>query len=459
MRLQAVGISNIRGLGVGEPLSLDLCPGGRSTPRWISIVGPNGAGKSTLLRAIALACSGQTVCRPLQPAPGWWLSRSADDEAPPARAEVVACIEPDADDAWSLAFPGRASVEAIDLRIRIDDEKYVAFEPPAELLAPPIRMPSLAAGPWNETDRRAGWFIAGYGAHRRLGRGSRDSERMRGEFPQPTARLVSLFREDVALVEPLEWLESLEFQALKGRGDARDAALRLRPQILGLLSDGLLGRSAKVIDIAPEGLIIREDGLSLPLTELSDGYQAVTGLILDLIHQLHRGPGGVKIAHDPSSLRYVVHNSGIVLIDELERHLHPAWQRRIGRWLVERFPRMQFIVATHSAFIAQTAAHEGVIVRLARVDEPTGSRVLDDDELGHVLNGTADDIYLSGLFGVASVRSEQAQADLERATVLEGRIRRGRATTEEKDEYRELIGTMPASSEIIRALGAVGRST
>lgn len=45
--------------------------------------------------------------------------------------------------------------------------------------------------------------------------------------------------------------------------------------------------------------------------------------------------------------------SGVVLIDELDAHLHPKWQRQIGQWLRLKFPNLQFIVATHSPFVAQ----------------------------------------------------------------------------------------------------------
>src|SRR5436309_3243341 len=49
----------------------------------------------------------------------------------------------------------------------------------------------------------------------------------------------------------------------------------------------------------------------------------------------------------------VMNCSGVVLIDELDTHLHPTWQREIGFWLREKFPNIQFIVGTHSPFLAQ----------------------------------------------------------------------------------------------------------
>ena len=48
-----------------------------------------------------------------------------------------------------------------------------------------------------------------------------------------------------------------------------------------------------------------------------------------------------------------------MLIDEIDAHLHIAWQKRIGFWLKEHFPNIQFIVMTHSPFVCQAANREG----------------------------------------------------------------------------------------------------
>jgi len=55
--------------------------------------------------------------------------------------------------------------------------------------------------------------------------------------------------------------------------------------------------------------------------------------------------------------RTVVDRPGVVLIDEIDVHLHPEWQRAIGVWLQEHFPRIQFIVTTHSPLVCPAANH------------------------------------------------------------------------------------------------------
>lgn len=46
---------------------------------------------------------------------------------------------------------------------------------------------------------------------------------------------------------------------------------------------------------------------------------------------------------------------GVVFIDEVDVHLHPIWQRKIGKWFTAHFPRIQFIVSTHSPLVCQSA--------------------------------------------------------------------------------------------------------
>ena len=65
-------------------------------------------------------------------------------------------------------------------------------------------------------------------------------------------------------------------------------------------------------------------------------------------------------------------------IDELDTHLHPTWQREISFWLKERFPRLQFIVATHTPFVPQ-AADEGGLYLLRRPPHANAVEVFVDE--------------------------------------------------------------------------------
>lgn len=84
--------------------------------------------------------------------------------------------------------------------------------------------------------------------------------------------------------------------------------------------------------------------------ELSDGYSAIIGIVADLILRMDRNwlLKGELSQYDVE---------GVVLIDELETHLHVELQRKILPFLTEFFPRIQFIITTHSAYILNSISN------------------------------------------------------------------------------------------------------
>jgi predicted ATP-binding protein involved in virulence len=85
----------------------------------------------------------------------------------------------------------------------------------------------------------------------------------------------------------------------------------------------------------------------LPVSQMSDGVRSVVSLIADLAFRCMRLNG----SHGEDSVQKT---RGIVLIDELDQHLHPGWQQRILPSLRNAFPKIQFIVSTHSPEVLST---------------------------------------------------------------------------------------------------------
>ena len=128
--------------------------------------------------------------------------------------------------------------------------------------------------------------------------------------------------------------------------------------IRGLLSqlDGFSAvRSRKPPDSRERVLLLEKEGVEIPFDSLSGGEQAFFLLAADLARRLMIESPNTPLAEIP----------GIVCIDEIELHLHPAWQRRILKSLMETFPACQFVVSTHSPPILA-----GVEARHIRVLEP-----------------------------------------------------------------------------------------
>ncbi len=128
---------------------------------------------------------------------------------------------------------------------------------------------------------------------------------------------------------------------------------------------------------------------------------------------------------------------GVVLIDEIDVHLHVTWQKKIGGWLKEHFPNVQFIVSSHSPYICQSA-DPGGLIRLPGVDEDVPPRVVDPDLHQRIVYGSGDDALLTDLFGVDSLYSGEAEATRQRLVALERAVLKGTATSDDEREYEML---------------------
>ena len=92
-------------------------------------------------------------------------------------------------------------------------------------------------------------------------------------------------------------------------------------------------------------LVVSKRGQQLDLTQLSDGERSLLAMMMDLCRRLSLANPELD---DP------LQGTGVVLIDEIELHLHPKWQREIVDKLRITFPNIQFILTTHSPFVVQT---------------------------------------------------------------------------------------------------------
>lgn len=131
-------------------------------------------------------------------------------------------------------------------------------------------------------------------------------------------------------------------------------------------------------------LTVLEGKTRLPLASLSDGLRSIIAMIGDLAYrciQLNPALGADAPKKTP----------GIVLIDEIEMHLHPAWQQKVLQQLMDAFPNIQFICTTHSPQVLSTVRPESIrtIHEEGRITSPTcktygaeSKRVL--EELMHV---------------------------------------------------------------------------
>lgn len=435
MHVRRVRIKNIRGF---TEVDLDFSRPDGSLAGWTVLAGRNGSGKSTFLKAIALAVSGVELTRPLLGGFGDWIRSGT------AKAQVEIDLTASAgcdiynDEAHSLAEDLK-----VGLLWTLSDRRS---EP--RLGASVSANGDVLFGPWSTHPQ--GWFIAGYGPYRRLPGNALEAMRVFEEPPR-LAALVSLFSENSSLAECVTWLREIYLRRLEKKPGAQD----LEDAVLDLLKDGLLPDKVLVENIDSEGLWVRQYGARLPLTQLSDGYRTTAALIMDLVRHLHRSYGELKIeqSQDDEGLYQRVLHEGVVLIDEVDLHLHVSWQKRIGFWLKRHFPNIQFIVTTHSPFVCQAADPRGLI-RLPAPGEDRPVEHVSEELYNTVVNGSADDAVLTELFGLETSYSEESERLRERVAQLEALLQSGKAKEKDRKELSELRSRLPQTltSDVDQAL-------
>jgi hypothetical protein len=433
MHISRVRITGVRGFYQTRSVDLDLTRPDGTFAGWTVLAGRNGSGKSTVLQSLALALSGPRSTGFI-PSLADWMSHGA------TQAEVRATL--------SLSALGRMEATApVPDADRFPAEVWMEFSRPEQ--APdnePVEPEFTGSGldsvtsPQNVSSvrtKKSGWLYAGYGAFRHLGNtGARRPGRSR--YSKLAQQVSSLFDETIPLADAVDWLIELHLYQLENRPGAG----QLLELMLAVLSDGLLPDGFEVRRVDSDGLWVNNDTGEFPLREMSDGYRAVTALVVDIVRQMAGAYPNMKLDwhNGIPALPY----PGVILIDEIDAHLHVRWQKVIGDWLKSHFPQIQFIVSTHSPYICQSADPGGLILLPgAREDSPP--RILDPDLYHRVVYGSGDDAVVSDLFGVETPYSAEAERLRERLGDLEIKVLDGTASAAEREEYRTLGDTLTSS--------------
>jgi hypothetical protein len=436
MYVSRVIVDNIKSFHGPRTVDLRLTRPDGSHAGWTVLAGRNGSGKTTLLRALALALSGPVAARGLVQGFENWMSRG--EGVGTAHAKIVRDPAFDKFTAsgrtttnfwaglrWTAPADGGGGRKSAQPAL-----EGIRENPNAKSATPAQR------GPW--ADNPVGWFCAAYGPFRRMAGGSGEVQRLM-LASGPVARQASLFHEDASLAEGVAWLIEQHLRALEGR----EGAAGLKKAALSVLGDGLLPDGYRVEDVDSEGLWVTRDGHRFPLREMSDGFRTVAALVVDLLKQIHDSFGDEPFGagEDRPSLLQV---PGVVIIDEIDAHLHVSWQRRIGPWLTSHFPNIQFIVTTHSPYICQ-AADPGGLIRLPGSAEDAAPEVVPEDLYERVVYGSGDDAVLSDLFGLDTPYSERAEHLRAEFVALESRVYEGDTSPETIARYKELKGLLTSS--------------
>lgn len=455
MYISRVRIEGIRGFRAGpHGVDLDLRRPDGTLAGWTVIAGRNGAGKTTFLRAIALAVAGSNAAVRLMVSFAGWI-REGEQQGSVQVNVLPTPLDGDrswkTDDSLDLQLVWKPESSGLHEGVQRQGEPVIESSLDLTQANDLNELTSLAQPGYSSwATQPRGWFIAAYGPFRRLSGHTLDALRLMMASGH-VSRLVSLFREDASLGDCIEWLKIVNHRRLEGQKGARE----LEEAVLGLLDDGLLPDGARVSRVDSTGLWVEQGGVRLPLEGLSDGYRTVVTLIIDIARQMYECYGELPvIAHGGQHGGHLaVDLPGVVLIDEVDAHLHVSWQQRIGFWLKQRFPRVQFIVSTHSPFVCQAADSRGLI-RLPAPGEERVAEHVPDELFREVVNGSVEDAVLTDLFGLEHSRSPAAEQKVEELARLEATVLEGGASAPEKARYRALKAELPLgpSHEVERVL-------
>lgn len=294
--LNRLELSDVRGI---KHLSLEFAHDVKEFGQWIVLLGPNGAGKTSILRAVVLAC------RNLRDPAIWpkgafstrWIRAGGNNSA-----QIVAHI-----DGLQRTVQVRPASGGME---RFDQQPEFGRAPMFPVFAYGCRRGSALGGIGRAVDTHA----------------------------DGGPEVATLFDEGASLIHAETWLIQWEGDSLKNPNSKA-----VYDSICAALCHLLNIDEVKVID---RRLWITERGRPAVLLEaMSDGYLTTLGWFVDLIARWIELSSREGSGIQPDFMSSMV---GLVLIDEIDLHLHPLWQLNVIRRTRQLLPRMSFIVTTHN---------------------------------------------------------------------------------------------------------------
>ncbi len=374
-------IENVRCFGKKQ--TLDFADENGNPHHWTIILGDNGVGKTSILKGlVSLAPSPKNIYRDqgrTELYPGlydwfesWDTARLYGVEPSRFQAKVIAAngfkkvLKNEIN--HLVVEQGHSSIK----NIYFNDENYNAL----------------------------GDFLCfAYGASRKMGKSTFTNEKY-------STASVSLFDDEAPLINVEEFFMRADYDAKTSKSrtsfEQREKVKKLLIDILPEVTDLRISKSYRIgrfVEVkTPFGWV--------RVSEMSLGYKSLIAWIVDFASRMY---------HYHREKENPFAEPAVVLIDEIDLHLHPKWQRKVLRYLSKKFPNTQFIATAHSPLIVQAAENANLVLLKRR-----GNQVLIHNDPNIIKNWRIDQILTSDLFGLSSSRSEVAERMMsERRKILE----------------------------------------
>ncbi len=362
----------------------------------VLLVGDNGEGKSTLLRSIAISlCDFTSAAGLFRELKGNFIKSSSNGDSyielhlkDNVYKRTTYIIRTNL-----VSLKSKKRIEQLDqvIQIKIGNKKPMVID--------------QEVFPWNRL------FVVGYSAGARvLGSGSIDSYSI-------IDAVYTLFRYDEPLQNPELALRRLKDEADKRRKDKKkNENIDVLDIFLKLLRDVLNLNKKDGVFLEKRGIEVRGPWGRAQLETLGDGYKSTITWILDLI--------GRRLLYGRTLNPKMM--SGIVLLDEVEQHLHPKWQINIMPLLTEAFPKIQFISTTHSPLVVSGC-------KKCKIRKVSKNR----DESSNAYGWRAEDVYRN-IMDIRTSRNPEVQGLIDLYRKLDLKSLTKNISDDEEDELNLL---------------------
>jgi len=317
-------------------------------PEFNLLVGRNGTGKTSALDALAVAMGGWLIgtggggtrdIRPHEVMLGKFEHAELDDQG-----QRHVSVNWEYSYPWEVAARGEVQGESIGWLQTLNGPGGIGHKG-----AEPIIQLASAAGTAVREGKKVSLPLLSYYGTERLGQGTgsfqvQDPTQLFDKEEQ--SRLADYGKNidpGLSVDQLTHWIARQSWIAYQQKGRVSPVFEAVKQAIVGCME----GASDLHFDAVIGEVVVEMEDATQPFSNLSDGQRGMAAMVGDLAQKAARlNPhyGGEVLQQ----------TSGVVLIDELDLHLHPRWQRRIIEDLRRTFPKIQFICTTHSPFLIQS---------------------------------------------------------------------------------------------------------
>lgn len=384
--LKTLEIENVRCFGSKQ--KIDFTGSDGKISQWTVILGDNGTGKTSILRSIVS----------LLPSPQSFLGKRSSTDT-----EYDLSINNGWRNAWDLKHKNGEKDSMISLVIVEAKKPFGGDEYEPEMpLQYSLNHKRSRSDSYNllsskfDTKLFSPVYCFAYGANRKMAEKSLSDESFRNTSE-------TLFRDDALLQNSSEYFLRLDYETAKSKkGNAEKK--RVKELLLKILPNGV-----KDIEVVKSGRLQREVQVKtdfgwVKLNELSLGYRTTIAWLIDF---------ATKMIYYNEKSETPFDEPAILILDEIDLHMHPAWQREIIENLTQIFSKTQFIVTAHSPLIAQAALSSNLVL-LKR----TGDHVKVENTPDVIRSWRIDQVLTSDLFGLKESRTREMEKKIQRRRTL-----------------------------------------